>query len=152
MIWVWIQTRKGNWRCYSYSLLGDYRRSTWWVQASRGDLVVPRFRFQTFGHRAFAVSGPKFGTLFRSESDNRVTIYCFSNENWKRICFSSSERFCGSISNERPYKFSILLLLGEVGRVVDSILWSRKAFDRAPHEIVWWASKQMDVDGWLTKL
>ena len=27
--------------------------------ASRGDLVVPRFRLQTFGHRAFAVSGPR---------------------------------------------------------------------------------------------
>ena len=26
--------------------------------ASRGDLVVPRFRLQTFGHGAFAVSGP----------------------------------------------------------------------------------------------
>ena len=27
--------------------------------ASRGDLVVPRFRLQTFGHRAFAVSRPQ---------------------------------------------------------------------------------------------
>ena len=27
--------------------------------ASRGDLVVPRFRLQTFGHRAFTVSGPQ---------------------------------------------------------------------------------------------
>ena len=27
--------------------------------ASRGDLVVPRFRLQTFGHRAFSVSGPQ---------------------------------------------------------------------------------------------
>ena len=27
--------------------------------ASRGDLVVPRFRLQTYGHRAFAVSGPQ---------------------------------------------------------------------------------------------
>ena len=27
--------------------------------ASRGDLVVPRFRLQTFGRRAFAVSGPQ---------------------------------------------------------------------------------------------
>ena len=24
-----------------------------------------------------------------------------------------------------------------------------KAFDRVPREVVWWASKQMDVDGWL---
>ena len=77
--------------------------------ASRGDLIVPRFRLQTLGHRAFAVSGPqilklssaqyqtitfrhsaigpslfqapKFETLFRSVSDNHVTIYCFSNRN-----------------------------------------------------------------------
>ena len=34
--------------------------------------------------------------LFRSGSDNRVTIYCFSNRNWKHIYFSSSERFCGT--------------------------------------------------------
>ena len=27
--------------------------------ASRGDLTVPRYRLQTFGHRAFAVSGPQ---------------------------------------------------------------------------------------------
>ena len=27
--------------------------------ASRGDLVVPRFRLQTFGHWAFVVSGPQ---------------------------------------------------------------------------------------------
>ena len=24
-----------------------------------------------------------------------------------------------------------------------------KAFDRVPRKVVWWASKQMDVDGWL---
>ena len=42
---------------------------------------------------------------------NTTRSYCFTNRNWKRICFSSSERFCGSISNEGPYKFSILLLL-----------------------------------------
>ena len=33
------------------------RQCLW--SASRGDLVVPRFRLQTFGHRAFAVSGPQ---------------------------------------------------------------------------------------------
>ena len=27
--------------------------------ASRGDLIIPRFRFRTFGYRAFAVSGPQ---------------------------------------------------------------------------------------------
>jgi len=24
-----------------------------------------------------------------------------------------------------------------------------KPFDRVPREVVWWTSKQMDVDGWL---
>ena len=33
------------------------RQCLW--SASRCDLVVPRFRLQTFGHRAFAVSGPQ---------------------------------------------------------------------------------------------
>ena len=46
-----------------------------------------------------------------SRLDNRLTIYCFSNWNWMRIYISSSECFCGSISNEEPYKFPILLLL-----------------------------------------
>ena len=34
------------------------RRSTMSPVASRGDFVVPRFRLQTFGHRAFVNSGP----------------------------------------------------------------------------------------------
>ena len=37
--------------------------------------------------------------------------HAFQKKNWKHIYFSSSERFCGYISNEGPYKFSILLLL-----------------------------------------
>ena len=32
--------------------------------ASRGDLVILRFRLQTFGHRAFAVSGPQIWNSF----------------------------------------------------------------------------------------
>ena len=42
--------------------------------ASRGDLVVPRFRLQTLGHRAFAVSGPQIWNSFplgiRQSRDN----------------------------------------------------------------------------------
>ena len=81
---------------------------------SYGRLLVVTSLFRGFGFKHSAIGPslsrpPKFGTLFRSGSDNRVTIYCFSNRNWKRICFSSSERFCGSKSNEGPYKFSILL-------------------------------------------
>ena len=102
------------------------RRSTWWNCAillaqpsvdnvfGRLLVVTSLFRGVGFKHSAIGPSlsrAPKFGTLFRSRSDIRVTIYCFSNRNWKRICFSSSERFCGSISNEGPCKFSILLLL-----------------------------------------
>ena len=102
------------------------RRNTWWncaillAQPSVGNvsgrLLVVTSLFRGFGFRHSAIGpslsqAPKFGTLFRSGLDNRVTIYCFSNRNWKRIYFSSSERFCGSISNEGPYKFSILLLL-----------------------------------------
>ena len=58
------------------------RRSTMSPSAFRGDLVVPRFRLQTFGHRVFLSQAPKFGTLFRSRLDNRVTIDCSSNRNW----------------------------------------------------------------------
>ena len=55
--------------------------------------------------------GPMCGTLFRPKLDNRVTIYYSSRVNWKHFCSSSPEPFCGSISNEGPYKYSILLLL-----------------------------------------
>ena len=52
-----------------------------------------------------------WGTLFRPKLDNRVTINYSSRVNWKHFCSSSPEPFCGSISNEGPYKYSILLLL-----------------------------------------
>ena len=55
--------------------------------------------------------GPICGTLFRARLDNRVTIYYSSRVNWKHSCSSSPEPFCGSISNEGPYKYTILLLL-----------------------------------------
>ena len=81
--------------------------------ASRGDLIVPGFRLQRSVYRAFAVSEPhvQFGTRFRPKLDNWVTIYCSSRVNWKLFCSSSPELLCGSISNEGPYKYSILLLL-----------------------------------------
>ena len=55
--------------------------------------------------------GPMCGTLFRPKLDNRVTIYSSSRVNWKHSCSSSPEHFCGSTSNEGPYKYSLLLLL-----------------------------------------
>ena len=46
--------------------------------ASRGDLIVPRFLLQTFGHRAIAVSGPQiWNSLPLKIIDNRVTIIMF---------------------------------------------------------------------------
>ena len=48
------------------------------------DLIVPRFRLQTIGHRAFAVLAPIFGTHSRSRLISRVTIFCSSRRNWKR--------------------------------------------------------------------
>ena len=94
------------------------RRNSWWscaillaqpsVDNVFGRLLVVTSLFRGFGFRHSAIGpslsqAPKFGTLSRSGSDNRVTIYCFSNGNWKRICFSSSERFCGSISNKTEF-------------------------------------------------
>ena len=55
--------------------------------------------------------GPTCGTLFRPKLDNRVTISYSSRINWKHFCSSSPEPFCGSISNEGLYKYSIILLL-----------------------------------------
>ena len=100
-------------------------RSIWWscaiqlaqplVDNVSGQLLMET-SFRGFGFRHFTIrpllsQAPKFGNLSRSRLDNRVTIYCFSNRNWKRIYFSSSERFCRSISNKGPYEFPILLLL-----------------------------------------
>ena len=46
--------------------------------ASRGDLIIPRFRLRTFGFRAFAISGLQFGTHSHWTLDNLVTIQCNS--------------------------------------------------------------------------
>ena len=49
-----------------------------------GRLLVVTSLFRGFGFRHWAIGSllsHTFGTLFRSGSDNRVTIYCFSNRN-----------------------------------------------------------------------
>ena len=77
-------------------------------------LVISLFRDSDFEDLATGLLlslGPMCGTLFRPKLDNRVTIYYSSRVNWKHFCSSSPEPFCGSISNEGPYKYSILLLL-----------------------------------------
>ena len=49
--------------------------------ASRGDLVVPRFRLQTFGHRAFAVSGPQiWNSLPLSIRQSRDNLLLFKQK------------------------------------------------------------------------
>ena len=77
-------------------------------------VVISLFRYSDFEDLATGLSlslGPMCETLFRPKLDNRVTIYYSSRVNWKHFCSSSPEPFCGSISNEGPYKYSILLLL-----------------------------------------
>ena len=50
--------------------------------ASRGDLIVPRFRLRRSGYTGFLLSlGPTCGTRFRPKLDNRVTIYYSSRVN-----------------------------------------------------------------------
>ena len=49
--------------------------------ASRGDLIVPRFRLRRSGYRVLLSLGPTCGTLFRPKLDNRVTIYYSSRVN-----------------------------------------------------------------------
>ena len=77
-------------------------------------VVISLFRDSDFEDLATGLLlslGPTCGTLFRPKLDNRVTIYYSSRVNWKHFCSSSPEPFCGSISNEGPHKYSILLLL-----------------------------------------
>ena len=81
-----------------------------------GQLLVGTSLFRGFVSRHSVIGpllfqAPVFGTHSRSRLDSRVTIFCSSKRNWKRIYSSSSERCCGYISNEGPYKSSILLLL-----------------------------------------
>ena len=54
-----------------------------------------------------------YGARGRSTEDlfQSIPIYSSSRVNWKHSCSSSPEPFCGSISNEGPYKYSLLLLL-----------------------------------------
>ena len=72
-------------------------------------VVISLFRDSDFEDLATGLLlslGPMCGTLFRPKLD-RVTIYYSSRVNWKPFCSSSFEPFCGSISNEGPYKYSI---------------------------------------------
>ena len=39
--------------------------------------------------------------------------------------------------------------LGKKKELWMAFLDLEKAFDRVPREVVWWALRQMDVDGWL---
>ena len=76
-------------------------------------VVISLFRDSDFKGLATGLLlslGPMCGTLSRPKLDNRVTIYYSSRVNWKHFCSSSPEPFCGSISNEGPYNYSILLL------------------------------------------
>ena len=72
---------------------------------------------------------PTCGTCFRPKLDNWVTIYCSSRVNRKLSCSSSPEPFCGSIFNEGPYKFSILLLLLLLPRISNILQIQLCSFD-----------------------
>ena len=79
--------------------------------ASRGDLIVPRFRLRRSGYRAFAVSGPHVWNSLPTEiRQSCINLFQFKSK-LKHSCSSSPEPFCGSTSNEGPYKYSLLLLL-----------------------------------------
>ena len=77
-------------------------------------VVISLFRDSDFEDLATGLLlslGSTCGTFSRPKLDNRVTIYYSSRVNWKHFCSSSPEPFCGSIFDEGPYKYSILLLL-----------------------------------------
>ena len=74
-------------------------------------VVISLFRDSDFEDLATGLLlslDPMCGTLFRPKLDIRVTIYYNSRVNWKHFSSSSPEPFCGSKSNEGPYKYSIL--------------------------------------------
>ena len=81
--------------------------------ASRGDLIVPRFRLRRSGYRAFAVSGPHVWNSLPTEIRQSCNNLLQFKSKLKTFLFQKSWAFliCGSISNEGPCKYSILLLL-----------------------------------------
>ena len=79
--------------------------------ASRGDLVIPRFRLQTFGSRAFAISGPQlWNSLPLDVRQSRDNLLQFKMK-LKTFLFQQFWALLWILSNEGPYKCSILLLL-----------------------------------------
>ena len=76
-------------------------------------VVISMFCGSDFKDLATGLSlslGPMRGTCFRPKLDKWVDIYCSSRVNWKLFCSSRPE----PISNEWPYKYSILQLLSNV--------------------------------------
>ena len=101
-------------------------QSTWWNcgcpvssaagrqslrSASRGDLIIPRFRLGTFGFRGFAISGPQLWNSLpldvRQSRDNSMQF----KMKLKTFLFQQFWALLWIQSNEGPYKCSILLLL-----------------------------------------
>ena len=80
--------------------------------ASRGDLIIPRFRLRTFGFRAFAISGPQpWNSLPLDVRQSRDNLMQFKKK-LKTFLFQQFWALRLWIqSNEEPYKGSILLLL-----------------------------------------
>ena len=58
--------------------------------ASRGDLIIPQFWLQTFGYRAFAVSGPQLWNSLPLDVRQFCDNLHYSKKNWKHSCSSSS--------------------------------------------------------------
>ena len=79
--------------------------------ASRGDLIIPRFRLRTFGSRAFAISGPQlWNSLPLDVRQSRDNLLQFKMK-LKTFLFQQFWALLWILSNEGPYKCSILLLL-----------------------------------------
>ena len=93
--WVWVHPLVGSVYALPHVVISLFRDSD----------------FEDLATGFFAVSGPHVWNSLPTKLDNRVTIYSSSRVNWKHSCSSSPEPFCGSISNEGPYKYSLLLLI-----------------------------------------
>ena len=79
--------------------------------ASKGDLIIPRFKLRTFGFPAFAISGPQlWNSLPLDVRQSRDNLMQFKMK-LKTFLFQQFWALLWIQSNEGPYKCSILLLL-----------------------------------------
>ena len=104
---AWLVLLRSIWRSWAIQL-GQLSVDN---VSSRLLMVISLFRGFGFRHLAIGLRWPSiWNSLLLNIRQMCCQIYYFSKWNWKHISPSSSEHFCGYISNEGPCKFSTLQL------------------------------------------